>query len=87
MQVLVNDHDAVKCAKIVVSKYGVDKAIPQFYIKWITNLSFALKMTQFLVCEHYYFINRRKILAVTTQLEQLRKESLKKFRLERDSNP
>ena len=32
--------------------------------------------------------NRRKILAVVTQLKQLRKESLKKkFRLERDSNP
>ena len=32
--------------------------------------------------------NRRKILAVNTQLEQLRKESQKKnFRLERDSNP
>ena len=57
MQVLVNDHDALKCARVVVSKYGVDKAIPQFYIKWITKLSFALKITQFLVCEHYYFIS------------------------------
>ena len=31
--------------------------------------------------------NRRKILAVTTQLKELRKESLKQFRLERNSNP
>ena len=29
--------------------------------------------------------NRRKILAATSQLKQLRKESLKKFTLERDS--
>ena len=32
-------------------------------------------------------LNSRKILAVSTQLKQLRKESLKKFRIERDSNP
>ena len=33
------------------------------------------------------WFNRRKILAVSTQLKQLRKKAWKKFRLERDSNP
>ena len=32
----------------------------------------------------FWLLNRRKILAVSTQLKQLRKESLKKFKLEHD---
>ena len=40
------------------SKYGVDKAIPQFYIKWITKMSFVQKIIHFLVCEPFFFYHR-----------------------------
>ena len=45
-------------ARVVVRKYGVDKAISQFYTKYITKLSFFLKITQFLVCEPFFFYHR-----------------------------
>ena len=44
----------------MVRKYGVDKAISQFYTKYITKLSFFLKITQFLVCEPFSFNHRGK---------------------------
>ena len=39
-------------------EYGVDEVIPQFHIKWFTKLSFVLKITQFLVCEPFFFYHR-----------------------------
>ena len=39
----------------------------------------AAKLCRLLITKLTLFSNRRKILAVTTQLEQLRKESLKKI--------
>ena len=44
----------------VVSKYGVEKAIPQFYIKWITKLSFVHNIIQFLVWKPFFFYHRTK---------------------------
>ena len=44
----------------MVRKYGVDKAILQFYFKWITKLSFDLKIIQFLVCEPFFFYHQTK---------------------------
>ena len=35
-------------------------SIPRFYTKWITKLSFALKITQFLVCESFFIYNQAK---------------------------
>ena len=39
------------------------------------------------VCFTYKYMTSWKIFAVDTQFKQLRKRSLKKFRLQRDSNP
>ena len=45
----------------MVRKYGVDKAISQFYTKYITKLSFFfLKITQFFVCEPFFFYHRKR---------------------------
>ena len=44
----------------MVRKYGIDKVIPQFHMKWITKLSFVLKITQFLVSELFVFISEQK---------------------------
>ena len=41
---------------VVVDKYDVDKAIPQMAQK----LSFFVKITQFLVCEPFFFFTEQR---------------------------
>ena len=79
----------------MVRKYGVDKANSQFYTKYITKLSFVLKITQFLVSEPFFFYHRGKkvssqrakpfcmlfIFAVKTQLKYTHAHLTKKLRL------
>ena len=35
-------------------------AIPQFYIKWVTKLSFVLEKTKFLDCEPFFHYQAKK---------------------------
>ena len=52
-------------ARVVVSKYGVNKAIPQFRIKGITKLSYILKITQFLSFECFFLLPPSKESEIT----------------------
>ena len=58
-------------ARVVVSKYGVDKAIPQFHIKGIRKLNFTLKITQFVAFESFFFNHRAKKVSLRIEEQSI----------------